>query len=73
MSEFTPTLRAAFVKSLRAQCESEGISQRELAELSGIHAVTVNRIFSGSQNLTLDTAQSLAYSANLDPSDFFAS
>lgn len=54
-----------FRKNLIRRCESEGISQQELARKSGVHYVTINRIFRGHAVPTIPVAERLAKAAGL--------
>lgn len=61
-----------FIENLQAACEKRGLSQRELARLSGVHYVTVNRIFQRQTDPSLSTCELLAEAAGMIPEKSFA-
>jgi DNA-binding phage protein len=54
------TLRSQFVRDVRARMEALGISQRELAEKSGVRQPTISRLLRHKHSPTLDTVQRIA-------------
>ena len=53
-----------FVRQLRAGMAEAGINQKELAQRSGIHFVTINRILNGNMtNPTLGVVEKLLKAA----------
>jgi transcriptional regulator with XRE-family HTH domain len=60
-----------FVSNLRQACKEKGISQTSLSEISGIHFVTINRIFNGHISPTIETCEKLAKAAGVNPERIF--
>jgi len=61
------TLFDTFIHSLRDAMRSNGLSQQELAKLSGVHFVTINRLLKGSMdNCTFELAEKLLDAAKAD-------
>lgn len=60
-----------FVENLQAALEKKSISQAELARLSGIHYVTVNRILKYKMTPTVDVCERLAIAAGILPEKIF--
>lgn len=62
-----------FARNLKRACQERGITQRELARLSGVHYVTVSKIFTNRYlNPGLNLCETLAAAAGLDPERAFA-
>lgn len=61
-----------FLANLVAACESKAISQRELSRKSGIHFVTVNRIFSRKLEPSITVCERLAKAAGIPTKKIFA-
>lgn len=61
-----------FVDNLKAVCERRKISQRALAEMSDVHYVTINRIFNGTLQPSVDTCEKIAGALELGPEKIFA-
>ncbi|MBN1851101.1 MAG: helix-turn-helix transcriptional regulator [Pirellulales bacterium] len=61
-----------FVKNLKKALEEAEISQAELARLSGVHYVTINRILHGHLNPTIDTCEALAKALGIKPEYAFS-
>jgi transcriptional regulator with XRE-family HTH domain len=53
------------IKQLRIQ---NGLSQEDLAELSGYHRTYIGSVERGERNITLTTLESLALTLNTEPS-----
>jgi transcriptional regulator with XRE-family HTH domain len=53
------------IKQLRMQ---NGLSQEDLAELSGYHRTYIGSVERGERNITLTTLESLALTLNTEPS-----
>ncbi len=51
---------------LRVARESRGLSQKQLAEATGITATTISRYETGKRKLTVETAQQLALVLDMD-------
>jgi transcriptional regulator with XRE-family HTH domain len=56
---------AKSIKQLRIQ---NGLSQEDLAELSGYHRTYIGSVERGERNITLTTLESLALTLNTEPS-----
>lgn len=54
-----------FARNLRIEIESRGISQRELAKLSGVTTTYINRILVSKQNPTIEICDRIAVSLGL--------
>lgn len=54
--------------TLEEEIDAMGISQKELAQRTGLTVQTINRIIKGSTPITTDTAQKLAYVTNTSAS-----
>ncbi len=61
-------LQAAFGRSVKAGRQKAGLTQTELADLSGISRVDISRIEGGQINVTLRTMRKLAESLDLQVS-----
>lgn len=53
-------------------CTKKGITQRELARLSSVHFVTVNRILKGTQEPTVGVAEKLADAVGIPVEKIFS-
>ena len=51
---------------LRAAIENDARSQRELAEVSGIHFVNLSRFAAGKKSLTVESLEALAKALGLE-------
>lgn len=51
--------------AIMAACDRQGITQRQLAELSGIHYVTISRFFNSHLEPSIAVCEKLAQAANL--------
>jgi transcriptional regulator with XRE-family HTH domain len=58
-------LAAMNIKQLRIQ---KGLSQEDLAELSGYHRTYIGSVERGERNITLSTLESLAATLKIEPS-----
>lgn len=56
---------------LRQLREGKGMSQQELADFSGVHQKTIQRIESATLNPSLKTILSLAEGLEISPAKFF--
>ena len=54
-----------FVSNLRRACDQSGLSQSRLAELSGVHYVTVSRILNGKISPSVEICERLAKAAGM--------
>lgn len=61
-----------FRRNLAAVIDARGISQSELARLSGIHVTTINRILNGHNEPTVTTAEKLAVAAGITAEKLFS-
>ncbi len=61
-----------FRKNLREAMAERGVNQRELALLSGVHAVTISRILGGVMLPSLAVCESLAKALKMSPEKTFA-
>lgn len=59
------------MKKLRAIRQSQGLSQQELAEMSGVHQSTISKIERGKANPTEAIAISLADALKVSPAQLF--
>lgn len=59
-------------ENLTAICTRKKISQRELSRRSGVHFVTINRIFQGNQTPSTDIAAKLAGGAGTTLAKLFS-
>lgn len=55
-----PSIYDRVGRNLRAGAAAKGLNQREIARKSGLHFVSVNRIFQGRQLPPLETIEVLA-------------
>jgi transcriptional regulator with XRE-family HTH domain len=62
----TMPLMSNFVANLRTACERRNLSQRALAESSGVHYVTVNRIFQQKLSPSIEVCEKLAIAAGVE-------
>lgn len=60
-----------FRRNLESACKEKGIKQADLARSSGVHFVTISRIFSGSVSPSVDICERLARAAGLRPDTIF--
>lgn len=66
------TLFEVFNATLKAAMARKKLSQQDLAESSGIHFVTINRILNGAvDNISFDTAEKLLVAAGIQPERIF--
>lgn len=54
-----------FVTNLRRACADAGLSQKELADLSGIHYVTISRILHRKVSPSVELCERLAKAAGM--------
>jgi transcriptional regulator with XRE-family HTH domain len=60
-------LATNLIANLKRECAKKNISQVDLAERTGIHATTINRILNGHMtNPTLDLCEKLAAALEFD-------
>ena len=64
--------RLRLARNIRAFRHSLGISQEELAELSGLHRTYVGSIERGERNISIDNIERLARALQLDVLDILA-
>ena len=58
-----------FAENLRRQMERRGLSQQDLARMSGVHYVVINRILNETvDNLNLDTVDRIAAGLKMETS-----
>ena len=62
-----------FRENIVAACAKAKISQAELARRSGVHFVTVNRIFKGVLSPSVEICEKLAEAAGIQPEKSFSS
>lgn len=60
-----------FAENLQAAIERKGISQRELARMSKVHFVTINRILSREMDPSLTVCEKLADALGIAPEKIF--
>lgn len=58
-------------ENIRREAAKQGVNQRELAKLSGLHYVTINRIFSGQIIPSLMACESMAHALRVPVQNFF--
>lgn len=64
----TVALLENFVDNVRSACDERGLTQRELANRSGVHYVTVSKLLAGKvTNPSLDVCERIAAAAGLNP------
>ena len=61
-----------FRDNLRSALDRKGMTQRQLAEESKIHFVTISRILSGVISPTIDTCERLAAAVGIDSPKIFS-
>lgn len=69
MTQITPLQQ--FAKQLAELRRSKGLSQEELAERSGLHAIAITYIETGKRVPRLDTVFKLAEGLGIDVSELF--
>lgn len=60
-----------FLENVRSRMELKGWNQRELADKSGLHFTTINRILNGNLDPSLETCERLAKSLGMNPEKSF--
>ncbi len=65
--------RQIVMKRIRSIRNEKNISQRELANSTGLNVRYISRLESKPQNITLDVLEKLAKGLSCKPSDFFSS
>ncbi len=60
--------RLLFARTLRKKREAAGLSQEELADISGLHRTYVSSVERGERNISIDNIERLANALNLEPS-----
>lgn len=66
------TLNDNFLANIRRAMNKLDWSQQKLAEVSGVHFVTINRILNGHHDATTEVAEKLAKAVGIDPPKIFA-
>lgn len=65
-------LQAIIATNVGRLRRAKGISQEELAEISGYHRTYVGMIERGERNITVTTLEALAVSLGVDPRDLLS-
>ncbi|MCP4168608.1 MAG: helix-turn-helix transcriptional regulator [Chloroflexi bacterium] len=65
----SPKARLIFANNLRAFRSKEGLSQEELADMSGLHRTYVGSVERGERNISIDNMERLAAALNLKLSE----
>lgn len=60
-------LRAAVAAEVRAAAAREDLSQDQVAEATGLHRVTINRLFQGQRSIKVEQLFALAAVLNFEP------
>ena len=60
-------------KRIRAQRKKRGLTQEQLAELSGFHPTYVGQLERGEKNATLESIEKISVALDVGLSDFFES
>ncbi len=60
-----------FADNLQAVLNKKSMSQRELARLSGVHFVTINRILSREMDPSLSVCEKIVVALGFSPEKFF--
>lgn len=72
MSTMTTILFDVFTATLKAAMARKKMNQQDLAEVSGVHFVTINRILNNAvENISFDTAEKLLLAAGVEPEKIF--
>lgn len=61
-----------FLTNLKAAMARLDMSQQDLAESSGVHYVTINRILNGHNEPKFDICEKLATAVGIDPPKIFS-
>lgn len=64
-----PNARSVFAKNLRAYRSKKGLSQEEVADLSGLHRTYVGSVERGERNISIDNMERLAAALELELPD----
>lgn len=67
-----PKIYVRVGRNLRAGADANGLTQVEVARKTGLHSVTVNRIFQGKQLAPLDTIEALCRACGVPIEKIFA-
>ncbi|WP_280225002.1 helix-turn-helix domain-containing protein [Nocardia farcinica] len=62
-------IRQALAAELRAAVARADLTQGEVAERTGLHRVTVNRLLSGQRGIDVDQLFAFAFGLDLDPGE----
>ncbi len=66
------TAREIFARNMRKFRKLKGLSQEDLAELSGLHRTYVGSVERGERNISIDNIERLANALNLNIVDLLA-
>lgn len=58
-------------ENIRREAQKQGLTQRDLAEKSGLHYVTINRILQGLAEPSLTACEALAKALSVPVQNFF--
>ncbi|SUA72631.1 antitoxin HipB [Nocardia otitidiscaviarum] len=70
LDELAEQAHRAVAAQLRAERARAGLTQPELAKLTGLHVTTLSRIEQGHRAMTLDQLFKIAGALKIDPGDF---
>lgn len=66
------SLSDVFRTNLRNALEQQGLTQKDLAQKSGVHRITISRILTGKHDPSLSICESLARGIRLPAATLFA-
>ncbi len=67
------SLKTNFIANVKATCKDKGVSQAELARLSGFSEVHISRVFNGKSTPSIDFCEEIANAIGLPPAFVFVS
>ena len=66
-------LRELFAANLRAERARRGLTQEDLAGLTGLHPTYISRVEKGGYNLGIDSIERFSMALGIDPQELLAS